>query len=364
MPLAMDTHADVIGTGQRTSVGHSELWQDLRNHAVYGEAHDVHPNRPVRGRMRVALRQQLRSCVVKEDGVSSLSVTCGSGVPVADDNIDPRRVPVAHEISTYNAVNQSQAPQSVLSEAVPLTNEIASSNDSNQKRVVQLVFEPPGVVRVTCEDSTIMPLNKVWHLKVCNLKECLEPMNLLLLMAVIKTRIPVCFRAVSQQLRPSAVLIFLLAVLTNSGSTKFVLAVTGHRTLIWATLISDVTIVVVYSSMVNGLKDNHMRGGQIIICTVEEIVECLIHILDEHHELVQLFQTARDKCRDDFVRDFKIWLYNIGGVHGYELLTSKGLGGIVFESGPRSHTDYDVIIEARGGPPQRINKLHQSYMSL
>ncbi|GKE33903.1 hypothetical protein Tco_1453225 [Tanacetum coccineum] len=133
MPLAMDTHADVIDNGrcktpvfeslslgyddiqpstvvlgsfsrhqdqwgksivdstrQRTSVGHSELWRDLRNHAVYGEAQDVHPNRPVRGRMLVALRQQLRSRVVKEDSVSSLSVTSGSGVPVADDNIDPR----------------------------------------------------------------------------------------------------------------------------------------------------------------------------------------------------------------------------------------------------------------------------------
>ncbi|GKD40982.1 hypothetical protein Tco_1261189 [Tanacetum coccineum] len=54
----------------------------------------------------------------------------------------------------------------------------------------------------------------------------------------------------------------------------------------------------------------------------------------------------------------------MGGVCGYELPTSQGLGGIVFESGPKSRNDYDVIIEARGGPPQRINKLHQSFMYL
>ncbi|GJX19898.1 DNA helicase [Tanacetum coccineum] len=52
------------------------------------------------------------------------------------------------------------------------------------------------------------------------------------------------------------------------------------------------------------------------------------------------------------------------GIRGYELSMDDLLGGIVFEDGPRSKTDFDVIIEFRGGPPQRINKLHQSYMSL
>ncbi|GJZ19909.1 DNA helicase, partial [Tanacetum coccineum] len=60
----------------------------------------------------------------------------------------------------------------------------------------------------------------------------------------------------------------------------------------------------------------------------------------------------------------KIRLYNKGGVRGYELPTTDTLGAIVFEDGPKSRTDFDVIIEFRGGPPQRISKLHQSYMSL
>ncbi|GKA41917.1 DNA helicase [Tanacetum coccineum] len=53
-----------------------------------------------------------------------------------------------------------------------------------------------------------------------------------------------------------------------------------------------------------------------------------------------------------------------GGGRGYELPTSDILGGIIFEDGPNSQTDFDVIIEFRGSPAQRINKLHQSYMSL
>ncbi|GKD48480.1 DNA helicase [Tanacetum coccineum] len=52
------------------------------------------------------------------------------------------------------------------------------------------------------------------------------------------------------------------------------------------------------------------------------------------------------------------------GIRGYELPTTDLHGGIVFEDGPISKTDFDVIFEFRGEPPQRINKLHQSYMSL
>nr|GEY44114.1 helitron helicase-like domain-containing protein [Tanacetum cinerariifolium] len=54
----------------------------------------------------------------------------------------------------------------------------------------------------------------------------------------------------------------------------------------------------------------------------------------------------------------------MGGMRGYELPTLDILRGIVFESGPKSRTDFDVIIEFKGDPPKRINKLHRSYMSL
>ncbi|GJV37176.1 DNA helicase [Tanacetum coccineum] len=70
-----------------------------------------------------------------------------------------------------------------------------------------------------------------------------------------------------------------------------------------------------------------------------DIVQGLIGFLDEHNELYYW----RPEC---------------------DLPTSQKLGAIVFESGQDTETGYDVIIQARGGLPQRINKLHPSYMSL
>ncbi|GJW69018.1 DNA helicase [Tanacetum coccineum] len=76
-----------------------------------------------------------------------------------------------------------------------------------------------------------------------------------------------------------------------------------------------------------------------------EIVEGLIHVLDEHNGLVRLFRTTQDRCNAGEIPSFKIRLYNKGGARGYELPTSNILGGIVFEDGPKSRTDFDVIIE-------------------
>ncbi|GJW35696.1 hypothetical protein Tco_0058616 [Tanacetum coccineum] len=111
---------------------------------------------------------------------------------------------------------------------------------------------------------------------------------------------------------------------------------------------------------------NRMRhfGGASSGILDSAIVQGLIGFLDKHNELVRLFRTARDKCACQFVPDFKIRLYSVVGVREYDLPTSQTLGGIVFQSGQDTETDYDVIIQSRGGPPQRINKLHPSYMSL
>ncbi|PWA74854.1 DNA helicase Pif1-like protein [Artemisia annua] len=95
-----------------------------------------------------------------------------------------------------------------------------------------------------------------------------------------------------------------------------------------------------------------------------QIVQNLIQILDEHNELVQIFRTARDKCNERNVPEFKVQLYNVVGAQQYQLPSSGTLGAIVFESGPNTRTDYDVIVEYRDRGPHRINKLHSSYMFL
>nr|GEV81274.1 DNA helicase [Tanacetum cinerariifolium] len=40
------------------------------------------------------------------------------------------------------------------------------------------------------------------------------------------------------------------------------------------------------------------------------------------------------------------------------------LGEIVYEAGPEADMDYDIVLEERSGHPQRVHKLHPSYMSL
>ncbi|GKD23038.1 hypothetical protein Tco_1224741, partial [Tanacetum coccineum] len=96
----------------------------------------------------------------------------------------------------------------------------------------------------------------------------------------------------------------------------------------------------------------------------QEIVRGLILFLDEHNELVKLFQTARDKCNGQEIPEFRIRLYSVVGAQEYDLPTYQTLGTIVFEDGPDTSTDYDVIIESKDWAPQRINKLHPSYMAL
>nr|GEX42914.1 helitron helicase-like domain-containing protein [Tanacetum cinerariifolium] len=95
-----------------------------------------------------------------------------------------------------------------------------------------------------------------------------------------------------------------------------------------------------------------------------DIVEGLINLLDSHKALVQLFRTARAKFKETHVPNFKVWLYNVVGVKEYELSTGDMLGAIVYELGPETEMNYDMILETRSGYPQRVSKLHPSYMSL
>ncbi|PWA93774.1 hypothetical protein CTI12_AA067390 [Artemisia annua] len=75
-------------------------------------------------------------------------------------------------------------------------------------------------------------------------------------------------------------------------------------------------------------------------------------------------ETARDKCAEHDVPEFKVRLYSGDHPRGYELPASQTLGAIVFDSGPESESNYDVILEYRDGVVKRISKIHKSYMSL
>nr|GEV37712.1 DNA helicase [Tanacetum cinerariifolium] len=95
-----------------------------------------------------------------------------------------------------------------------------------------------------------------------------------------------------------------------------------------------------------------------------DIVEGLIELLDKHNALVQLFRTAREKLLDSEVPPFKVRLFNIVGAREYELPTKDMLGMIFYEPGSDTDMDFDIVIDQRIGQPQRVNKLHPSYMAL
>ncbi|GJZ24606.1 hypothetical protein Tco_0562065 [Tanacetum coccineum] len=82
----------------------------------------------------------------------------------------------------------------------------------------------------------------------------------------------------------------------------------------------------------------------------KDIVEGLIELLDTHNALVRLFRTTREKFADTHVPNFHVRLYNVVGAHEYELQTGDMLGVIVFEPGPETDMDYDIVIEKKKSP--------------
>ncbi|PWA42990.1 hypothetical protein CTI12_AA538620 [Artemisia annua] len=95
-----------------------------------------------------------------------------------------------------------------------------------------------------------------------------------------------------------------------------------------------------------------------------EIVANLIDVLDHNNAMVQLFRTARDKFNEANVPEFKLNLYGVAGAAQYELPTADSIGALVFESGPETSSEFDIVIERYSGDPERVNKLHPCYMAL
>ncbi|GKD64363.1 hypothetical protein Tco_1306471, partial [Tanacetum coccineum] len=149
----------------------------------------------------------------------------------------------------------------------------------------------------------------------------------------------------------------------------------GPRTLILETLISVVVIMGLPFGSLCPPQEEAPRFLQLYIYDTDNevenrmrhfdrihnsdldphMVEGLNHFLDAYNELVQLFRTTRDKFRELDIPEFKIRLYNCQSARGYEFPTSNTLSAMVFESGITSNTDFDVIIQHKDGPTQRVN---------
>ena len=106
---------------------------------------------------------------------------------------------------------------------------------------------------------------------------------------------------------------------------------------------------------------NHFHSSDRILRP--DIVQNLIRLLDDSNELVRIFRTARDIIAAGNVPDFKIRLFAVTGSRQYELPAGDSIGAIVYEGGPDTGTEYDIIIRKKAGDPERVSKLHPCYMS-
>ncbi|KAJ9555986.1 hypothetical protein OSB04_010600 [Centaurea solstitialis] len=95
-----------------------------------------------------------------------------------------------------------------------------------------------------------------------------------------------------------------------------------------------------------------------------EIVKLLIRLLDNHNELVKLFRTARDICLDEELPQFYIRLYNKGNHLCYNSPVVGTLGATIYDDGPKAKNDFDILIHLKDTFPERVNKLHPSYIAL
>nr|GEV49638.1 reverse transcriptase domain-containing protein [Tanacetum cinerariifolium] len=113
------------------------------------------------------------------------------------------------------------------------------------------------------------------------------------------------------------------------------------------------------------------RSGQVALRAYQiypEYIKLLLedcHFLENIRAYNQMFSmTSLGANIDESINNGRGPLYNVIGAREYELPTGDMLGAIVYEAGPESDMDYDIVLEERSGHPKRVNKLHPSYMSL
>ncbi|KAL3627784.1 hypothetical protein CASFOL_029147 [Castilleja foliolosa] len=94
-----------------------------------------------------------------------------------------------------------------------------------------------------------------------------------------------------------------------------------------------------------------------------DVVRLLSDTLRSCNEYVRLFKSASEMCGVSEDCDFSVRLYSKVGDRRYDPPASGSLGAIVCGDDTNA-SNYDIIVHRRDGPPQRVSKLHPSYMPL
>ncbi|KAJ0495305.1 putative helitron helicase-like domain-containing protein [Helianthus annuus] len=93
------------------------------------------------------------------------------------------------------------------------------------------------------------------------------------------------------------------------------------------------------------------------------VVATLSQTLNAHNKYVRLFKNASEICSTEEGSCYSIRLYNNVPDRRYGAPSPDTLGGIVCGDDFNA-SGYDIIIHSKGGIPQRVSKLHPSYMPL
>ncbi|CAI9290380.1 unnamed protein product [Lactuca saligna] len=89
----------------------------------------------------------------------------------------------------------------------------------------------------------------------------------------------------------------------------------------------------------------------------------LVNFLGVNNEYVRTFKTAKQIAEESNLQSYAVQLFNNVADRRYDLPSSGSLGCIVTGDDTIS-TTYNIIIHSQSGRPQRISKLHPSYMPL
>ncbi|KAM0067527.1 hypothetical protein Hdeb2414_s0002g00062321 [Helianthus debilis subsp. tardiflorus] len=95
----------------------------------------------------------------------------------------------------------------------------------------------------------------------------------------------------------------------------------------------------------------------------DAIVGMLSQMLNTYNGYARLFENASDICRTTEGSCYSIRLYSNVPDRRYGAPFADALGGIVCGDDFNA-SNYDIIIHSKDGMPQRVSKLHQSYMPL
>ncbi|KAJ0509074.1 putative helitron helicase-like domain-containing protein [Helianthus annuus] len=95
----------------------------------------------------------------------------------------------------------------------------------------------------------------------------------------------------------------------------------------------------------------------------DSIVGTLSQMLNTYNGYARLFKNAGDICRTTEASCYSIRLYSNVPDRRYGAPSTDALGGIVCGDDFNA-SNYDIIIHSKDGMPQRVSKLHQSYMPL